>query len=473
VTPRLLVIVADGVRPDMLANEIDEGRAPAMARLRQRGGLFEVSSSFPSVTGPAYVPFVMGRHPAHGGMPGLRWYDRARSLRWSLVPARSYSGIDIWHTDRDLDREMPTLFELAQPSLAGLMMIGRGATHGQVGRGVQWSVRAAYAHFRGDLIGWRHVERSAINEFLRRFERVQPRLAMLGVLSPDKFAHAFGSDSDFVREGIRDIDDAIARAESIAESGGWRDSLRVWVVGDHGHAGVTRHDDLHGWLHGLGHRVLAHPHVNVKRADIALMVGGNSMAHLYLEPEQRVRGWWPQLTRRWDSTLRALMERPSVDLAAVAISADRVRVLHAQRGVAEIVRSHNGHDARWTYCAMDGDPLQLGGSLHDLDADGAWEASSASAYPDGIVQLSTLVPAPRGGDIVISAAPGWDLRSRYEPTPHVSTHGALTREQMMVPLLLDAPPGRMPQRTTDVVPSALEALGVGAPDLRFDGRSFV
>ena len=56
----MLVVVADGVRPDVLANEIDAGRAPAMARLRTNGGLFEVSASFPSVTGPAYVPFVMG-----------------------------------------------------------------------------------------------------------------------------------------------------------------------------------------------------------------------------------------------------------------------------------------------------------------------------------------------------------------------------------------------------------------------------
>jgi len=268
VTPRLLVVVADGVRPDVLANEIDEGRAPAMARLRARGGLFEVSSSFPSVTGPAYVPFVMGRHPATAGMPGLRWFDRTRSLPWSLAPARSYSGIDIWQVDRDLSAEFPTLFELARPSLASLMIIGRGASHGRIGRGVWPSVRAAYAHFRGDLLGWRRLERLAVNEFMRRFERTRPRLSMLGVLTPDKFAHAFGSDCDLVREGIHDIDAAIARAEAIAEAGGWRDTLRVWVVGDHGHAAVSHHDDLHLWLESAGHRELAQPNVNVRHPDI-------------------------------------------------------------------------------------------------------------------------------------------------------------------------------------------------------------
>ncbi|MBL0169670.1 MAG: alkaline phosphatase family protein [Gemmatimonadaceae bacterium] len=470
-TPRLLVVVADGVRPDVLADEMDGGRLPALAALRAAGGMHHISSSFPSVTGPAYAPFVMGRHPAHVGMPGLRWYDRARALRWSR--ARSYSGIDIWHVDGDLDPRAPTLYDLATPSLAGLMMIARGATQGRIGRGVGWSIRAAYAHFRGDLEGWRRVEQAAVNEFMRRFERVPPRLSMLGLLSPDKLAHAYGGDSGVVRDSLQDIEAAIARARHVAASGGWGDTLHVWVVGDHGHASVDNHDDLHGWLDGLGYRVLAHPHMHVRNADIALMVGGNAMAHVYLELEQRSRHWWPQLSLRWQRVLDGLLTRPSVDLAAVAIDANTVQVHHARRGTAEIRRSHEGHDARWSYQASDGDPLQLGGSLPDLDANAAWHACADSPYPDAIVQLASLVPTPRGGDIVISAAPDWDLRARFEPTVHVSTHGALLREQMLVPLLLDAPPARLPQRTTDVVPSALALLGIDAGSVPFDGRSYL
>ena len=152
--------------------------------------------------------------------------------------------------------------------------------------------------------------------------------------------------------------------------------------------------------------------------------------------------------------------------------ADTVRVFHQQDGVADIVRSHAGHDARWSYAPIDGDPLHLGGALSDLDANDAWLAGAASPYADALVQLSTLVPSPRAGDIVVSAARGWDLRARYEPTPHVSTHGALLREQMLVPLLLDGPVTHLPQRTTDVAPSALDLLGVTS-DIPFDGRSFL
>lgn len=470
---RLLVVVADGVRPDVLASELDGGRLPAMAALREAGGLYAVSSSFPSVTGPAYAPFVMGRHPAHVGMPGLRWYDRTRSLRLSPAQARSYSGIDIWHTDGDLDRAIPTLYDLAQPSLAGMMMIARGATAGRVGRGVGWSIRAAYAHFRGDLDGWRRTEQAAVAEFLRRFARVRPTLSMLGILSADKLAHKFGGDSDVVRRSIRDVDDAISRAQRIARDDGWADTLRVWVVGDHGHAPVSQHDDLHGWLSSLGHRVLAHPKLGVRNADVALMVGGNAMAHLYLEPAQRERRWWGDHAARWQRVLDGLIARPSSDLVAIADNVDTVRVFHEGRGSATITRTHARHDARWTYDASHGDPLLLGGTLTALDAVAAWDACASSPYPDAIVQLASLVPTARGGDIVISAAADWDLRSRYEPTTHVSTHGALLREQMMVPLILDAPAARMPQRTADLVPSALDLLGIDHTGREFDGRSYV
>ncbi len=472
-TTRLLVVVADGVRPDVLAEEMDRGRLPAMARLRDRGGMHEVSTSFPSVTGPAYAPFVMGRHPANVGMPGLRWFDRSKSLRLAHGNSRSYSGIDIWHTDGDLDTASPTLYDLVQPSLAGMMMIARGATEGRIGRGVGWSIRAAYAHFRGNMQDWRNAEQAVAAEFMRRFERSAPRLSMLGILGPDKLSHKFGAHSDVVRTSIRDVDDVIVRAQAIATRGGWINDLRIWVVGDHGHAAVGQHDDMHGWLSSLGHRVLAHPKLSVRNADIALMVGGNAMAHVYLDPSERTRRWWPALAVRWQRVLDGLIARASTDLVAVAEDEHTVRVHHAAFGSATVSRTHAGHDARWDYVSTDGDPLRLGGTLRGLDAVAAWDACSATPYSDALVQLTSLMPSARGGDIVVSAAEGWDLRSRYEPTPHVSTHGGLLRDQMMVPLILDAPPARAPQRTSDVVPSALELFGIDPAPHGFDGRSFL
>jgi hypothetical protein len=48
----------------------------------------------------------------------------------------------------------------------------------------------------------------------------------------------------------------------------------------------------------------------------------------------------------------------------------------------------------------------------------------------------------------------------------------LLRDQMLVPLLIDVPAVRTPQRTADIVPSALDLLSITA-ETQFDGRSFL
>jgi hypothetical protein len=235
---------------------------------------------------------------------------------------------------------------------------------------------------------------------------------------------------------------------------------------------VGQHDDLHGWLEGEGLRVLAHPRLNVKNPDVVLMVGGNAMAHLYMAPSQRSRRWWSSHAAGWDHVMNKLVERPSVDLLAVSTSECVVQVRHSMRGVAEVRRTEGASGTRWSYVPLDGDPLLLGGAHQQLDTNAAWELSCDTVYPDALVQLSWLGASSRSGDVVLSASEGWDLRDRFEPVTHISTHGALLKEQMMVPLIVDLPTARRPQRTTDIVPSALQLLHVQA-DTQFDGQSFL
>jgi len=143
------------------------------------------------------------------------------------------------------------------------------------------------------------------------------------------------------------------------------------------------------------------------------------------------------------------------------------------------VRSRNRGSAvvatdgtRFSYRRQSGDPLGLGGDLRRVDARGAYEATIDTDYPDGVVQIATIAAAPRAGDIILSAARDWDFRARYEPIPHVSSHGALHREHMLVPLVVNQPVAHTPRRTVDVMPSALAALGIDAP-AGLDGTSFL
>jgi hypothetical protein len=145
-----------------------------------------------------------------------------------------------------------------------------------------------------------------------------------------------------------------------------------------------------------------------------------------------------------------------------------VTVVASGRGSA-VVREEKG---RFFYRRSDGDPLGVGRDLHCLTSDEAYEAMSDTDYPDGLVQILRLALAPRSGEIILSAAREWDFRARYEPIPHVSSHGALHREHMLVPLLLNHPVSGTPRRTVDVMPSALAALGAAIPP-GLDGESFL
>lgn len=463
----VVVLVADGARPDTLATAIDSGRLPALARMRDEGGMHAVTSTFPSVTGPAYAPFLMGRYPGPVGLPALRWFDRSRERCTYPDYTRSYVGYQMRELDRDLDATAPTIFELVPDSIAALNMIGRGLTADRridkvtVAR----AMRAARTHFSGDVAGWLTIDRDVAGRVIERLRHQPPRFTFAALTGVDKVSHAGGHDSPMMHEALAIVDDTVAQIRSDAERAG-RDT-HIWIVSDHGHSRVLHHEDLAGIVRSLGHRVMAHPWVFRRNPDVAVMVSGNAMAHLYLELARRDRPWWSSLRGRWQPLVDALLARASVDLVLLP-DCDGTCIVHSRTGGTARVE-HLG--TRYRYVRTAGDPLGIGDDV-DGDAEAALAATHATDYPDAIVQIAHIASAPRAGDVILSATRDWDFRSMYEPIPHVSSHGALHREHMMVPLLLDRPAARVPRRTVDVMPSALEALGVSVPG-GLDGTSFL
>ncbi|HET7458562.1 MAG TPA: alkaline phosphatase family protein [Gemmatimonadaceae bacterium] len=478
----VIILVADGARPDTLGAAIDGGALPAMARLRAEGGLYAVTSIFPSVTGPAYAPFVMGRFPGPIGLPGIRWYDRARTLRTFPDATRSYVGAEMRHVDGDLDPDAPTIFELvsaagAGTSVAALNVIGRGlgGRDTVLGRGAGFVARAARTHFSGDVRGWLAIDRDIGDQVVRAVRERRPAVAFAAFTGVDKTSHADGHDAPVVLEALAIVDDVAARIRADAEAAGTWDDTCLWIVSDHGHSPVREHENLARLVRSWGNRVLAHPWVyRLRAADVAVMVSGNAMAHLYLETRRRERPWWGTLAAEHEPFVERLLARPSVDLALLPLSPTRCEVRGGEgRGTAtiEIVRGEDGVPPRYAYRPTTGDPLGVGGAFEG-SADEAWAATEAGDYPDAIVQVAHLAGAARSGDVILSASRDWDFRAQYEPIPHRSSHGALHREHMRVPLLLNRPASRLPRRTTDVMPSALAALHVPIP-AGLDGESFL
>ena len=459
----VIVLLADGLRADTLRRAIEAGALPAMARLRTEGALCEVTSVFPSVTGPAYVPFLLGRFPASVGVPGLRWYDRSRQATTFPDYSRSYVGFQMNAVNRDLRADAPTIFELAPHSAGALSMITRGlARSGQLAvLDVRSAARAIRTHFTGDLDDWLVVDRETSAKVIARARRGDTPFIFAAFMGVDKLSHATGQQGPSIIDALRVVDTTVA---ALREGTG----ARVWIASDHGHSPVQHHDDLHQLLTGMGMRVRAHPWVYTMRADVAVMVSGNAMAHLYFDLDHRTRPFWGALAPRYEDTLASILNRESVDVALVPLSADRCEVRSRGRGRALVSLQDN----LITYQRIDGDPLGIGADVARLDRAAAWDVTNATDYPDALVQVAALARADRCGDVVLSAARGWDFRERYEPIPHVSSHGALHRDHMSVPLLLDAPPARQPRRTTDVFPSVLAALGISAPPV-LDGESFL
>src|SRR4051812_41483867 len=244
-----------------------------------------ITSCFPSVTGPAYAPFLMGRYPGPIGLPGLRWFDRAREVCTFPDYTRSYVGYQMSAVDRDISADAPTIFELAGPSVGALNVIGRGLpARDRIGAiSVRSALRAARTHFSGNVAGWLQIDRDVARQVVDRIRREMPAFVFAALTGVDKVSHQRGHESPMIMDALRIVDDTAAEIRADAERAGTWDSMSLWVVSDHGHSRVTNHEDLAGIVAAAGHRTLSHPWVFTPAADVAVMVSGNAMAHLYVE----------------------------------------------------------------------------------------------------------------------------------------------------------------------------------------------
>ena len=447
-----VILVADGARPDTLAGAMDAGHLPTLAAMRDAGSATAVTSVFPSVTGPAYVPFLMGIHPGAAGVPGIRWWDRAGTHAYAHGNARSYVGFEALRQDDDLTREHKTLFELAERPLAAMTPIGRGlGPRARIGAELTMAPRLAWTHFRGDVSAWLRLERTLADRFIARVAAEEPDLAFFAHPCVDKFSHQLGHEAPAVLEALRVVDETAARLRDDAARRGRR--LDLIVVSDHGHSPVSEHDELVDAVRELGHGVLAHPWTFAGGTDVAVMVGGNAMAHLYVDLDDRRRRWWPRLAARWEPLAEAMLARASVELLLLPHGPHACEVRSGARGSAMLSRDARG---LLHYHPGSGDPLGLAaalgasGALEGFTDRDAYDATRETDHPDSLVQVLALAGSARAGDLIVSAAPGWDLRERWEPIPHVSTHGSLRREHMLVPLLTSFTPAENPRTTADV-----------------------
>jgi hypothetical protein len=136
---------------------------------------------------------------------------------------------------------------------------------------------------------------------------------------------------------------------------------------------------------------------------------------------------------------------------------------------ADLARSLDGESAVETTLRREGDEAVArrdGEELRFRPANASWETTGDASildYPDALHRCWSALANPNAGELLVSAAPGWellDIGGRHHSGG--GSHGSLTEGDSWVPLLtvgVDA----TPERITDVTPAVLTHFGVEVP----------
>jgi Type I phosphodiesterase / nucleotide pyrophosphatase len=428
----------------------------------ERGSYRRATSTFTSTTGPAHVPILTGCFAGTAGVPGYRWFERS-SYRPAAWPGqwclRSYNGPEALLLNRDLSPRVRTLYELTRNPVNVFGVITRGVPRGNSVLGARKQALWPYVHYSRR---WGAADPWAARGMLAALF-VPSELRFVAFPGIDWFSHYVSPHSDGALEAYRLVDRAVGEAAAELRSSGNYEETLIVVCSDHGHTPVHAHYDLPVRLEeDFGLRVAYHSRAVFKRdPDAVACVSGNGMAHVYLRGD----GWRNPGPRRGDidrthpGLREGLLAEPAVELLAIRGEEPDSFWIESPRGLARLESWGVGV----LYRPQGSDPF----GWKELPERMTWEESLGltfdSEHPDALAQIAQLFRSSRTGDLVVSAAPGYDLRERYEHPEHLSSHGALHREHMIVPVASSAPLAEGPMRTADLFPTVLRHLGREIP----------
>jgi predicted AlkP superfamily pyrophosphatase or phosphodiesterase len=446
---KLVLIVVDGMTPAAFERAVVGGRAPALAFLAANGTYRRATSVFPSLTPVCLSSIVTGGGPDVHHIPHLVWWHRGerRIVEYgSSFAALRAAGMAQSLTDtiynmnqRHLSKDAVTVYEALEDAglVAGAVNITcyRGRTRHQPT--LPWVTKPAYGPRRF---------------FYYNLFESDPTGAPLSVRnraggSTDAYAAAVGrwlvtrdgfdflayylSDFDYAShthgpEGADDV--ALVRTDAAIQAlldaaGGPDEFLERYAVvlhSDHGQTPVQRAAQLETPL--------------LPFADDIVVVASNRAGQVYLLPDARVEA--AELARRLDG-------EPSVETTLRREGDD---------GVAR----REGEELRFRPAA---DGWTTSGDVAILD------------HPDALHRAWSALANPNAGELLVSAAEGWellDIGGRHHSGG--GSHGSLVEGDSLVPLLTVGVEGLGVDglgvdaaRITDVAPAVLAHFGVEPP----------
>jgi hypothetical protein len=501
---KLVLVVVDAMHPVMLLRAIEEDRAPTFAALLERGRLVEdCVSSFPSVTPVASSEMMTGVGPGGHWVMGMNWFHRVerRYIEYgsSFEATRTFGLFRamydlVYNMNLDhLSWEAQTVFERLGD--AGVrtattpFLIYRGRRRHKLS--LEGLVRraAAAANFRHAV--WAPDEFFYGDLYASRSTGCGPTFTRPG--TRDEYSACVGEE--LVREGAYDFllfslpdndfhshrhgpdaqIDSIAKADlsfaRIVDAGGGLDAFlerhAVVLTSDHAQTPVEHELDLAKEL-GEDWRVLQPNSDRPEDAEIAVSPTSRAGAVYLLDTGSRHAATHERVRLR-------LGDLDAVDLVAWLAGPDgapltRPGVGISANGEVRAVVERDGHELRFRpegpLRDVRGAGWMVDGEPEALTADITRGRFEAEEYPDALARLWSALTSPHAGDVLISAADGYECID-WGGVSHIGggSHGSLGRADSLGPLLFvgcgPKKPGKRPQwALRDLAPVILEHFGI-------------
>ncbi len=453
---KLVLVVVDSLKPEMLERAIETGRAP-MFKLLQERGLYipDCVSSFPSLTPVASATIATGTTLDVHAVPSMNWYSRGeqRYVEYgSSWPAtRTFGMIRVMFDTvynmnlLHLNRSTRTIFEQLED--AGLraacanFLIYRGRSRHKVDlEGLAgFAVDAAeFRHatygptelFYGELFhsrdtgcpdtfarpGKRDEASGCVGEYLVRHDLFDFLLFSL----PDTDYHAHRGGPHATLGSIAWADHNLQR---MMDASGGADAFleehAVIMVADHSQTPVVDRVHLRGAL--SEHRLLQPNDPHPGAAEVAVSPGARS-AMIYL-----LRDNGDERKGLFDDVFATLKTLDGVDL-----------VLWLESGSANVwsTRGTLRFAPGSQYTDLRGQRWDLEGDVSSLELMLSGQEVSSRAYPDALGRCWAALNCHGTGDLLISAAPGYEFVD-WGGADHVGggSHGSLHRGDSLSPLI--------------------------------------
>ncbi len=487
---KLVLVVIDALKPAMLDRAIANGRAPALARIRRDGCYVdECAAAFPSVTPVCAATITTGVGPDRHGIPSMNWYHReeGRYIEYgSSFSASRQFGVLRSLTDtvyrmnaEHLSHEVETVFETlddADVRTAGTTyLIYRGRHHHEVSNETALARIVTSTLFRRTIDGPRELFYADL--YASRRTGCRGQLGMPGIRDQhtgcvgaylvehdlfdfmlfslpdnDAWSHKNGPHAQ-----VTSIANADRQLERLMHAGGgpdeFLDNYAVIVTSDHSQAAVEERIRLD--------RAFADFDVATRNA------ARSANAEVALSPAQRSAMIYALDDERREDTVARSVEAAcgldGVDLALWLTGPNREEaVVRSRRGELRFAPGNEVEDDRGERWDVEGDLAALRGEIQD-------GRFLCSEYPDALARIWSALNCPNSGDILLSAAPGYEFVD-WGGADHVGggSHGSLHRTDSLGALLwCGTGPASAAARgrwsLCDVAPMVREHFGITDP----------